>query len=264
VGQVLIIPQNDEAHVAAPTPVDVTPVTAVTPVPALAVSEPVVTGRTDVYVVKRGDILSRIAGSFGVTIQALVAANRLDSPDRIYAGQTLTIPNTTVKKPTEPPAPLPTETPTPSPTEVQPTPSATQTTVEVTDSPPPGDYLFIRPVPLQDGWIPRGYSYWHPGIDIILPIGTPIRAASGGIVEFSGWNANGFGNLVVLDHGNGYRTLYAHQSERLVAEGGTVAQGDVIGLVGITGWATHSHLHFEIRQGYRPVFPCDHLPGGCQ
>ena len=69
---------------------------------------------------------------------------------------------------------------------------------------------------------------------------------------------------MILDHGNGYRTLYAHQSERLVAGGDIVAQGDVIGLVGITGRATHPHLHFGIRQNYGPGNPCDYLPGGCQ
>jgi murein DD-endopeptidase MepM/ murein hydrolase activator NlpD len=257
IGQVLTIPHDGD-----------TLMVALTPVPTTLVVEPAAPGSNDLYVVQRGDNLSRIARRFGVPIQALIDANSLSNPDRINAGQTLTIPGPTANSPPESPtAPQP-EVPPESPTaiqpEVPPVPSATQTTAEVTTSPPAGGHPFIWPIPLQDGWLVKGYRYGHTGIDIILPSGTPIRAAAGGTVEFSGWNAYGFGNLVILDHGNGYRTLYAHQSERLVAGEDIVAQGDVIGLVGITGRATHPHLHFGIRQNYGPVNPCDYLPGGCQ
>lgn len=245
VGEILIIPQDGVVPVAETTPVAV----------PLAVA-PAAPGSAGSYVVRRGDTLSNIARDFGITIQALIEANSLANPNRIMTGQTLTIPDATAKS-------APEVTPEPQ-QEISPAPSPTQPPAEEPAQPPPAEGLFIWPVPLQDGWIAQWYRYGHPGIDIILPVGTPIQAAAAGTVEFSGWNNYGFGNLVVLDHGNGYRTLYAHQSERLVSSGDTVAQGDIIGLVGNTGYSTHPHLHFEIRQGHSPVNPCSHLPGGCQ
>jgi murein DD-endopeptidase MepM/ murein hydrolase activator NlpD len=190
------------------------------------------------YVVKWGDSLFGIAVSYGVPMQSLIEANKLDNPDRIYAGQTLAIPWVSAD-------------------------GGLAISTAQTLSQPASESGFIWPVPLEEGWIPKWYRLDHPGIDIILTEGTQIRAAAAGTIEFSGWNNQGFGNLVVIDHGNGYRTLYAHQSERLVVEGQTVAQGDVVGLVGMTGNATDPHLHFEIRVGYDPVNPCDYLPGGC-
>lgn len=223
--------------------------------PALAV-DPAAPSNPSVYVVQRGDILSHIANSFGVSIQALMEANSLVSPDRINYGQTLIIPSTNaVSSP---------ESPTTSEPDASLDTSALQTIAEESTNPTEEGNPFIWPIPIKDGWFVKGYRAGHPGIDIILPRGTPIRASMAGTVEFSGWNAYGFGNLVVLNHGNGYRTLYAHQSERLVSTGDIVAQGDVIGLVGITGYATHPHLHFEIRQAYYPDNPCNYLPGGCQ
>ena len=109
----------------------------------------------------------------------------------------------------------------------------------------------------------KRFQYGHRAIDTILPIGTPIIASAAGVVEFSGWNSGGYGNLVVIDHDNGYRTLYAHQSERQVATGDQVAQGQRIGLVGSTGWSTHPHLHFEVIINNERVDPCLHLPTGC-
>jgi murein DD-endopeptidase MepM/ murein hydrolase activator NlpD len=269
VGQVLTIPQEGDVPEVVPKPVPITPA-----------AEPAAPVSPNIYVVQRGDNLSRIARRVGVTIQVLIEANSLANPDRINAGQTLTIPGATNNNSPEsssPPQPevppgspitpqpnIPPESPTATQPEITPIMLPTLTSAEVTTDLTASGAPFIWPIPFQEGQKAKWYSSGHPGIDIILLMGTPIQAAAGGTVEFSGWNAYGFGNLVVLDHGNGYRTLYAHQSERLVATGDTVAQGDVIGLVGITGRATHPHLHFEIRQGYTPVYPCDYLPGGCQ
>jgi murein DD-endopeptidase MepM/ murein hydrolase activator NlpD len=94
----------------------------------------------------------------------------------------------------------------------------------------------------------------HDGIDIAMPYGTPIRAHSAGVVTFSGWQG-GYGQLVVVDHGNGKETLYAHASALRARVGDRVDQGDVIGYVGATGRAFGSHLHFEIRYGGVPVDP---------
>ncbi|MGH8997792.1 MAG: M23 family metallopeptidase [Acidimicrobiia bacterium] len=114
-----------------------------------------------------------------------------------------------------------------------------------------------------EGWVTSGFGpRWgrlHAGIDIAAPAGTPIRAARAGYVLFTGWYG-GYGNLVVLDHGDGVVTLYAHQSRIRVSEGTEVAQGDVIGSVGTTGHSTGNHLHFEVRRDTEPHNPRSYLP----
>ena len=86
----------------------------------------------------------------------------------------------------------------------------------------------------------------HLGVDYGAPSGTPVRAVGDGVVEFAGWK-NGYGNVVQLTHGNGKSTLYAHLSRKDVTVGQRVAQGQRLGAVGMTGWATGPHLHFEFR-----------------
>lgn len=120
---------------------------------------------------------------------------------------------------------------------------------------------FLRPV---DGPIVSGFGYrvhpvfrrvkFHYGVDIAAPYGTPIRAAANGVVVFAGWR-RAYGNTVILDHGNGLATLYAHCSQILVSEGEVVRQGQIIARVGSTGLSTGPHLHFEVRQYGEPVNP---------
>lgn len=86
----------------------------------------------------------------------------------------------------------------------------------------------------------------HTGVDIGARHGSNIVAANSGTVVTSGWSSKGYGNYVVINHGGGMSTLYAHMSKRLVSKGQTVSKGDVIGLVGSTGYSTGPHLHFEI------------------
>jgi murein DD-endopeptidase MepM/ murein hydrolase activator NlpD len=88
----------------------------------------------------------------------------------------------------------------------------------------------------------------HKGVDYGAPEGTPIRAVGDGVVEFAGWQ-NGYGNVVEIDHGNGRSTLYAHMSRIDVRRGAHIEQGQHVGAVGMTGWATGPHLHFEVRVG---------------
>lgn len=87
----------------------------------------------------------------------------------------------------------------------------------------------------------------HPGMDLVASIGTPIVASRGGVVISAGWNNGGYGNLVLIDHGGGIVTAYAHQSQIAVSAGTFVNQGQVIGYVGSTGNSTGPHLHFEVR-----------------
>jgi murein DD-endopeptidase MepM/ murein hydrolase activator NlpD len=98
----------------------------------------------------------------------------------------------------------------------------------------------------------------HTGMDFGAPSGTPIRSAAGGVVIYSG-PRGGYGNTVVVDHGGGLATLYAHQSVIAVTTGETVERGQVVGAVGSTGLSTGPHLHFEVRLGGTPVDPLLYL-----
>ncbi len=109
------------------------------------------------------------------------------------------------------------------------------------------------------GWLTQGYRYDHRAIDIAAPTGTPILAADRGVVVRAGWNQQGYGLFVIIDHNIDYVTLYAHLSEVLVEEGQVVAQGDLIGKVGSTGNSTGPHLHFEIRDFGRLTNPLELL-----
>ncbi|MCB1172973.1 MAG: M23 family metallopeptidase [Leptospiraceae bacterium] len=95
----------------------------------------------------------------------------------------------------------------------------------------------------------------HPGIDLAAPRGTPVVASSPGVVEYAAWEPYGYGYLVIIDHGNGVRTYYAHNSRNLVRRGQTVKAGQLIARVGRTGMASGSHLHFEYRIDDQPVDP---------
>jgi len=129
-----------------------------------------------------------------------------------------------------------------------------------------GDGTFIRPVP---GPITSGYGYrtdpvtgaraFHSGLDFGAPCGTPIKAAGTGVILSAGFNGGGYGNMTLINHGDGLSTLYGHQSSIIVSAGQSVTQGQVIGYVGSTGKSTGCHLHFEVRVGGNPVDPTGYL-----
>lgn len=97
-------------------------------------------------------------------------------------------------------------------------------------------------------------SETHPGIDIAGSIGTPIKASADGVVTYSGWES-GYGNVIKINHGNGYESFYGHNSKLLVNEGTQVKRGDVIALMGSTGRSTGTHCHFEVRLNGNPIDP---------
>lgn len=105
-----------------------------------------------------------------------------------------------------------------------------------------------------------GYERFHSGVDIGAGAGSTIVAADGGSVAVATYS-DSYGNYVMINHGNGYTTVYAHMSSIAVSEGQSVSQGDTIGYVGSTGWSTGPHCHFEIRSGGSTVDPAGYFSG---
>lgn len=125
-----------------------------------------------------------------------------------------------------------------------------------------GSSTFVWPT--TETWL-SGYDYSpstnHWGLDIAGALGNPIYAVDSGVVVYAGWNDWGYGNVIVIDHGNGWQTLYAHLNQLYVGCGASVSQGATIAAMGSTGRSTGPHLHFELMNQSRVrVNPWDYLP----
>ena len=99
-----------------------------------------------------------------------------------------------------------------------------------------------------------GKSTFHAGVDIPSWEGNRVRATADGIVHYSGW-ANGYGNVVIIDHPSGYRTIYGHNQRNIVSRGERIKKGQVVAVVGSTGLSTAAHVHYEIQHKSRPINP---------
>ncbi|MDI6705017.1 MAG: M23 family metallopeptidase [Bacillota bacterium] len=130
-----------------------------------------------------------------------------------------------------------------------------------TKPPPPSQGTGTFAYPAR-GTITSGFGWrWgrqHTGIDISVPVGTPVKAADGGTVTFAGRYGD-YGNLVIIDHGDGYETYYGHNDELMVSKGDKVFKGQTIALSGKTGRVTGPHLHFEVRRFGVPADPMKYL-----
>lgn len=104
-----------------------------------------------------------------------------------------------------------------------------------------------------------GEQAFHNGVDVSAPIGSPIRAAADGTVVEASYTGGGFGRLVVIDHGGGVRTFYAHLSRIDLIAGQEIRRGEIVGALGRSGRATAPHLHYEVRLGGNPVNPYRYL-----
>ena len=124
-----------------------------------------------------------------------------------------------------------------------------------------GTGTFVYPTPKH---VLSGFDYStktnHLGIDLMGNEGDSVYAADAGVIVYVGWNSYGYGNMIMIDHGTGFQTLYAHLSQFFVSCGQSVNQGQTIGAVGSTGHSSGPHLHFEVRTASTVINPWDVLP----
>lgn len=191
--------------------------------------------------VKSGDSVASLAKKYGGDVSAILEANQLASADAIQSGEELLIPGG------EPPAPPVTSQPS------NPSRSGSNNGSRGSvsnETPPPSTRstgaLFIWPT---SGHRINQYfrGSYHTGVDIGGKYSSPLYAAASGTVVYAAYDASGYGLHIIIDHGNGYRTLYGHASKVFVHSGDRVKQGQTIGMLGSTGRSTGPHLHFEIR-----------------
>lgn len=189
-------------------------------------------GGTVQHKVKRGETLWDIARKHNTSVEAVAKINKLSKPNFIREGQVLTIPTASNSA------------------------NADERSRILLASRGRLSSRLAYPLRarISSGFGPR-WGKQHEGVDFAAPTGTPIRAAAGGVVSYAGWSS-GYGRLIILDHGNGVTTYYAHNSRILVDQGQRVAQGQIISELGATGDATGPNLHFEVRidgKAYDPM-----------
>lgn len=207
--------------------------------PGVVVKVPPVTGV--VYKVKPGDTVYSIAKKFQTDAQGIVdfPMNTFsdDETFALVAGQTLIVPDG-----------------------IMPNEAVTAPSIARILTPDAGSVTasgsFVWPA---FGRITQSYRWYHPGTDIANHDGGAILAADSGTVVVSGWTNTGYGNHVIIDHGNGYQSLYGHLSSIAVVTGQRIGRGSVLGQMGSTGRSTGTHLHFEIRTRGGNVDPLGYL-----
>ena len=225
--------------------------------PAAAHAEPVAGPRDPqrVHAVKPGDTLTALAKKYGLTVAAIVKANRLPGPDVLLrVGQRLVIPSPDTHVARRGRVPQPPAAARPAAPASTPPPATLVLGVPDFDGAAPA---FAWPA---DGTVISTFgqrtSGWHGGIDIKAPLGTPVQAAAAGVVIASGVET-GYGLVVKIEHRHGFMTVYAHNDVNLVEVGDRVDAGEMIALVGRTGRAMTYHVHFEIRHdghAYNPLY----------
>ncbi len=181
--------------------------------------------------VRSGDSLAAIAKRYKIDTTRIVDANDLGS-SRLVAGQSLFIPGARL-----------------------PDSAVKQALGQKIAWPlrgPLSSFFGYRPDPFT------GIRRFHAGIDIVTNVGTPVRAAMDGRVSDTGYNAN-YGNYVILNHANGYQTLYGHLTSATVSIGSSLTQGSVLGISGNTGYSTGPHLHFGLFRQGNPLNPLKFL-----
>lgn len=218
------------------------------------------------YVVKPGDTLYKIARANNVDIESVKRWNNLSDPNQISVGQVLKMSGGASTG--AQPAPIPSAKPQPRPLDQPETPVATNPPPDATPAPAPVD---VKPTPRAadasvinwawpaNGAIVQTFNASSKGIDISGALGDPITAAADGLVKYSGNGVRGLGNLIIVEHQNGFITAYAHNRSLLVKTGQNVKRGAKIAELGQSD-TTSPRLHFEIRRQGTPVDPMQYLP----
>lgn len=188
------------------------------------------------YVVRSGDTVGKIARNFGIEENKIFQYNSIKSANSLVIGQTIIIPGGK-------------QIPAGSTTVARVISSKANNVVAVIEklvnprkAPDSGSAMLW---PTVGHRITQYFSWRHTGLDIANKVGTPLYAAADGKVEFSGWS-NGYGNNIVINHGGGKKTRYAHASKLFVKVGDSVDRGEQIAAMGSTGWSTGPHIHFEV------------------
>lgn len=199
--------------------------------------------------VQPGDTLESIAAQYGVSVETIIgyAPNNLEFPYRLFPETQIMVPGAVRDVFVWTPPSLE---------------SVRGTSREGSGVAPliVGTGTFIYPVNSRN--FSQYFWYGHPGVDIALSEGTGVVASDTGTVTFAGWNIYGYGNLIVINHGNGYETFYGHLSSIGVVPGQIVYQGNFIGSTGNTGNSSGPHIHFEVRINGAQDNPCFYV-GGC-
>jgi murein DD-endopeptidase MepM/ murein hydrolase activator NlpD len=255
----------------ASAPATVTSAPALVSVPANAYA----------HVIESGESLYTIARRYDVTAQAIIQANGLGSPDKIYVGQKIVIPGRADLLAAKGPArPVVGDDTSAAPIEVASietnaaSPIASRDMIEPVESAPAatasvesnGPLIQPKVEPTLSGaekfrWPVSGRVITNfanskgTGINIEAPEGAAIRAAENGQVIYVGNGVEGYGNLILIRHPNGYVSAYAHLKDTKVSKGDVVSRGDQIGTAGMTGSVSRPQLHFELRKGATPVDP---------
>lgn len=232
-----------------------------TAVPAATVERRVV-ARDTLYAVRRGDTLYSISRASKVSPEAIAQANRLRAPYTLSVGQQLLIPQAPADSALY--AGGITSKSRSVPSKINNTTSAPRDLGDLARSasynqrePAKSSSLFEWPV---KGAIIASYGSGdvgrrNDGVNIAAPAGTPVRAAADGEVVYRGSELDGFGNLLLIKHADGFVTAYAHNDAMLVKKGDNVRQGQMIAKVGDSGAVTSPQLHFEVRQNLKSIDP---------
>lgn len=213
------------------------------------------------YKVQAGDTIYSIAWRFGQSYQEFAAYNHLNAPYTVYPGQTLRLGAKPASKAAVLPKARPAKAAIVNAPETRVNPVAKKSAEEdttVNKAPEPAAAKVTGqgslPWPVQGKVICQFGQNGNKGIDIAVPMGTDVKAIDAGTVVYSGSNLHGYGQLVMIKHGNDLMTAYAHNSKLLVQEGSKVTRGQVIALSGDSD-AARAMVHFELRQAGRPKNP---------
>ncbi|MFC2952368.1 peptidoglycan DD-metalloendopeptidase family protein [Marinicaulis aureus] len=251
VGQALKLPSGAAAMVAdAPSRTTTLAQTA-----AASTSTRRVVAKDQLYSVRAGDTLYAISRKTGVPVSTIASANNMRAPYALEPGQQVLVPQAPVGSARVAAA----AAPSPASNEKAPA-NVAEITRNVSYTPPPATAsksMFAWPV---HGRVISAYGAGNlgrrnDGVNIAAPAGTAVRAAADGQVVYRGSELEGFGNLLLVKHADGFVTAYAHNDSMLVKKGDQVRQGQVIAKVGKTGAVTTPQLHFEVRQESEAVDP---------